>query len=203
MMSSEKQNRIFLVHSGAFEENKRGSWPDPFSLQVQQCGLGARLRHSCIWWALFLGLLWLQFLIGSSMPKWRGKAWEIQSHTMTLDRQKVDTQRAMPNRRNSRSLRWSASNLPNNELYWHCLSNAVVKSPLTRYIYRKGLALSGTAPLSVYLLLCHNMYMTKSPRPSPSVFAYCKWWNNVAGEGLGMRLWWASICIVDLVAIWL
>ena len=42
--------------------------------------------------------------------------------------------------------------------------------------YRKGLALSGTAslPAAVYLLLCHIMYMTKSPRPSPSVCAYCK-----------------------------
>ena len=44
---------------------------------------------------------WLQFLIASSMPKWRGKAWEIQSHAMTLDRQRVDTQEAMPNCRNS------------------------------------------------------------------------------------------------------
>ena len=38
---------------------------------------------------------------------------------------------------------------------------------------------------SVYLMSPH---MTKSPRPSPSVFAYCKRSNTGGGNGLGMRL---------------
>ena len=33
-----------------------------------------------------------------------------------------------------------------------------------------------------------NHALTKSPRPSPSVFAYCKWSNTGCGNGLAMRL---------------
>jgi len=38
---------------------------------------------------------------------------------------------------------------------------------------------------SVYLTL----HITKSPRPSPSIFAYCKRSNTGGGNGLGTRLW--------------
>ena len=124
-------------------------------------------------------------LIGSSMPKWRGKAWEIQSHTMTLDRQKVDTQKAMPIITHKVCvdqlwIYWATSCI---DIVYQTLWSRVLWQYIVKFL------------LCQALLPCHSMYMymTKSPRPSPSIFAYCKWWNNVAGEGLGMRLWLASI----------
>ena len=37
--------------------------------------------------------------------------------------------------------------------------------------------------------------MTRSPRPSPSVFAYCKRSNTGGGNGLGTRLWCHHVCL--------
>ena len=53
----------------------------------------------------------------------------------------------MPNRYNALTLCWSASNLPNNKLYWCCLSNVTVSSfgqDITRRILRFFVPLMST-----------------------------------------------------------
>ena len=47
---------------------------------------------------------------------------------------------------------------------------------------------SGTAPLMSTLTSPDVTHVTLSPRPSPSVFAYCKRSNTGRGNGLGTRL---------------
>ena len=39
---------------------------------------------------------------------------------------------------------------------------------------------------------CAVDHVVRFTRPSPSVFAYCKWSKTGAGEGLGMRLDWSQ-----------
>ena len=79
---------------------------------------------------------------------------------------------AVPDHCNSQTLCWSASSLPNNELYWHCLLNVNSLKFLDKILQEgpRGSSL-GTAPLSRLPDVTH---VTLSPRPSPSVFAYCK-----------------------------
>ena len=73
---------------------------------------------------------------------------------------------------NSQTLRWSASNLLNNELYWRCFSNVTV---WTRY-YKKDLKIpsSGTAPL-VHLTFTDVMHVTL-PGLDPPPFLHTRWW---------------------------
>ena len=88
------------------------------------------------------------------MQKWRGKAWEIESRAWC----QVDVRGAVPGCCNSQTLYWSASSLPNNELYWHCLSNVTVSNLLDK-ILQEGLqdSSSSTAPLMSTLMStwCH------------------------------------------------
>ena len=74
------------------------------------------------------GCFCLQFLIACSMQKWRrGKAWEKESLVLRqVDVRvdvRVDMRGAVPNHCNSQTLCWSTLSLPNNKLYWHCLSS--------------------------------------------------------------------------------
>ena len=102
------------------------------------------------------------------MQKQRGKAWKKESH---VSRQ-VDVRGVVPDHCNSQTLRWSASSLPNNELYWHCLSNVTVSSSWIRYC-KKDLKILRWAPSLPYVT-----HVTLSTEPSSSVFAYCKQSKN-------------------------
>ena len=90
---------------------------------------------------------------------------------------------------NSQTLRWSASSLPNNELYWRCLSNITVSSLWTK-CYKNSIEILRQArpPLCIYLSLRHiTVGVTKPPKPLPLLFAYCKL-NGGDHECLEMRL---------------
>ena len=80
----------------------------------------------------------LQFLIAYNMQKQKGKAWETESCAWCQVDVRVDRRGAVTDRYNSQTLHWSASSLPNNELYWHCLLNVTVSSSWTKY-YKKDL----------------------------------------------------------------
>ena len=72
---------------------------------------------------------------------------------------------------------------------WRYLANILASNPKMD-ITRRGLNILYWPPPpmclpSVYLTSPH---MTGSPRPSPSVFAYCKWSNTGGGNSLGTRL---------------
>ena len=148
--------------------------------------------------ALFPGCSCLQFLIACSMQKRRGKAWEKESYAWC----QVDMRplrRTVPSHYNSQTLRWSASKLPNNKLYWRCLSNVTVSSFLTRY-YKKDLKILCQTPIplmaSIPSCLPDIMHATLSLRPSPSVFPYCKRSKLEAGmawergyESSSLQLW--------------
>ena len=67
-----------------------------------------------------------------------------------------------------------------------CLSNVTISSSCTRYC-KKGLDILRWA-LPVYLHHVTPLCTTKSPSPSPSVFAYCMWSKTGGGDSLGMRL---------------
>ena len=93
----------------------------------------------------------LQFLIACSMQKWRWKAWEKESRVwrqveVRVD-VRVDIRGVVTDSCNSQTLHWSASSLlPNNELYWHCLSNVTVQISWTKYC-KKDLKTLRQAPL--------------------------------------------------------
>ena len=98
---------------------------------------------------------------------------------------------------NSQTLCWSASILPDNELYWHCLLNVTVSSSWTKYY--KGLqdSLSGTAPPLVYL----HVYLTSCtwlilPGRSPSIFDHSMRSQNEGRNSLGTRLFIHSACML-------
>ena len=79
------------------------------------------------------------------------------------------------------------------EWYWHWLVNTWASSSLMD-VTRKGFEILHWAlPLvclpSVYLI---------SPRPSHSVFTYCKRSKAGGGNGLGTRLTWIILCCVLL-----
>ena len=95
--------------------------------------------------ASFPGRSRLQFLIAYCMQKRRGKAWEKESRAWRQVDVRVDTRGAVTDRCNSQTLRWSASSLPDNELYWHCLLNVTVSSSWTKY-YRKDFKILRQAP---------------------------------------------------------
>ena len=91
----------------------------------------------------------------------------------------------------------SASNLPNNKLYWCCLSNITVSSFWTRY-YKKDFKILCPAPSHCLpSCLLDVMHVTLSARPSPSVFAYYKRSKTGGRNGLGTRLrfleYWMSV----------
>ena len=136
--------------------------------------------------ASFPGRSCLQFLIAYCMQKRRGKAWEKESHVW----RQVDMRGggAVPNR-NSQTSRWSASSLPNSELYWHCLLNVTVLSSWTKY-YKKDLKSLHQAPPPSCLpsRLPDVTHVTLSSRPSPSAFAYSMWSKTGGRNGLGIRL---------------
>ena len=75
-----------------------------------------------------------------SMQKRRGKAWEKESRAW----RQVDVSGREGG--GARSLCWSASSPPNNELYWRCLSNVTVSSSWRRY-YEKDLEILRRAPV--------------------------------------------------------
>ena len=116
------------------------------------------------------------------------KAWEKESRVW---RQvvKVDARGAVTDRCNSQTLRWSASSLPHNELYWHCLLNATVSSFWTKY-YKKNFKILHQAPPPSRLpsRLSDVTHVTLSPRPPPSVFTYSIRSKTGGWNGLETRL---------------
>ena len=90
--------------------------------------------------------------------KTEGKAWEKESRAWRQVDVRVDVRGGRARRSNSQTLRWSASSLPNNELYWRCISNVTVSSSWTRY-YRKDL------PEQPYLLSQYQ-YCSRWRRPT-------------------------------------
>ena len=122
-----------------------------------------------------------------SLAKQRGKAWEKESCTWLQVDVRVDVRGAVPTRCNSQTLHLSASNLPNNELYWRCLSNVTVSSSWTRYYKKDHKILRWTPPPSRLPDVTH---VTLSPR-------------NGLGTGLmrmGSMLCYA-ICVWEF-AVW-
>jgi len=115
----------------------------------------------------------------------RGKAWEIWSCVMTSDRQRADGQGVVPNkilksicpRAGCQSVRQYHSSFTMPETYYSWTLPPVYLP-------------------SVYLTSPH---VTKSPRPSPSVFTYCKPSKTGGGNSLGTRLHWASMILNELV----
>ena len=119
-----------------------------------------------------------------AVDKYGGKAWEIWSHAMPSGRQKVDT--------------WGAVLSYNNSCFvlnhpWCHEQQTVIDAVLlmlcllqpSDWQYKKGLqdSLLGITPrLST---ICLPDVITVSPRPSPSVLAYCKWSNTEGGNSLG------------------
>ena len=138
--------------------------------------------------ASFPGHSHLQFLITCSMQKRRGKAWEKKSRAWRQVDMRVDihVRGVVPDHCNSQTLHWSASNLPNNELYWR---------------WRTPRFFVGHRPTRLPSRLPYIMDMTLSPRPPPSIFAYCKRSKTGGRNGLGKRLGpglcslaWLQIC---------
>ena len=76
--------------------------------------------------------------------KMEGKAWE-KVMCMTPCRHEVNMMGAVSDHCNSQTLHCSVLNLPNNELYWRCLSNVTALSFWTRY-YKKDLKILHQAP---------------------------------------------------------
>ena len=139
---------------------------------VQHCGFKARSQ------AVSASSFWSLGVCKSR----GGKAWEKESHAW----RQLDVMEAVPNHCNSQTLHWSASSLPNNELYWRCPSNVNSLKFLDK-ILQEGPqdSSSGTTPL---MSTPTSTWINLSPRPSPSVFAYCKWSKTGGGNGLGTRL---------------
>ena len=140
--------------------------------------IGEQSLTICPELASFPGCSCLQFLIASSMRKQRGKAWEIQSCAMTSGRQRVDRQGAVPGHCNSQT--FALTSLESTE-QWAVLMLSFERWSLKFFdqILQEGPwdSLLGTAPcLSIYHYV--TVHVTKSPRPSPSVFAYCKNWRQ-------------------------
>ena len=75
----------------------------------------------------------------------------------------------------TQTLRWSASSLPNNEVYWHCLLNVSFKF-LDKILQEWSQdSSSGTAPLAstgIPSRLPDVTHVTLSPGPSPSVLLH-------------------------------
>ena len=96
--------------------------------------------------------------------------------------------RAVPNRCNSKKISFKSTeqevvltlSFECSSLYWHYHLNITVSSSWTRF-YKKGpqYFLSGSA---LRLSTNHCMHVTTSPRPSPSIFAYCKHWRWEGGN---------------------
>ena len=134
----------------------------------------------------------LQFLIAYSMQKWRGRsgrkscAWHLVD--MRVDT-RVDMMGAVSDRCNSQTLHWSVLNLPNNELYWRCLSNITALSFWTRY-YKKDLKILHQAPPPSCLPSHLPDFFSQA---SPSIFAYCKLSKTGGRNRLGTRLWVAPL----------
>ena len=146
------------------------------------------LKQLAICVASFPGHFCLQFLITCSMQKRRGKAWEKKSRAWRQVDMRVDihVRGMVPDHCNSQTLHWSASNLPNNELYWR---------------WRTPRFFVGHHPTRLPSRLPDIMDMTLSPRPPPSIFAYCKRSKTGGRDGLGTRLGpglcslaWLQIC---------
>jgi len=76
----------------------------------------------------------------------------------------------------------------NNKQCW-CLANVLTSSPWTNSI-RKDFEILRRASFPVCLPFVYltSWCVTKSPRPSPSIFVYCKQSNTGGGNGLGTRL---------------
>ena len=106
---------------------------------------------------------------------------------VTSGRQRVtDGGRGVPDRCNSQTLHWSASSLPNNELYWRCLYNVTVSSSWTRYYKSLENLCRAPPPVCLHIITSHTVHVTTFYRTLLSVFAYCK--RSKTGEGLGTRL---------------
>ena len=76
--------------------------------------------------------------------KMEGEAWE-KVMCMTPCRHEGNMMGAVSDHCNSQTLHCSVLNLPNNELYWRCLSNVTALSFWTRY-YKKDLKILHQAP---------------------------------------------------------
>ena len=83
----------------------------------------------------------------------------------------------------------SLNSLSFTELYGWCLLNVTVTSSWTRY-YKTDINILCQAPPSICLPSCLSDVkdVTKSPRPSPFILAYCKQSKTGGGNGLGTRL---------------
>ena len=110
----------------------------------------------------------------------RRKAREKESHAWC----QVDVKGVVPDCCNSQTLRWSASSLPNNELYWRCLSNVTVSNSWIRY-YKKDLML-GTAPLTSTLISIWHYTRDSISQAFPLHFSILQVIKG--GNGLGTRL---------------
>ena len=125
--------------------------------------------------------------------KMEGESLEEGVMCMTCGRYEGRYEGGMPDHCNSQTLRWSASNLPNNELYWCCLSNVAVSSCWTRY-YTKDLKILRQAPPPpywphvyphVYLTSCTWLFLPGLPLHFCMLQVIKNWrwkcpWNDVA-----------------------
>ena len=114
----------------------------------------------------------------------RGKTWKIWSHAVTSSRQRVDR---CPTIINS-VLCWTVLSAVNCEQYWHCHANPPASSHWTDN-RNKSFKFFHQAPPSMCLpsVCLTKPHMTKSPRPSPSVFAYCKLSDLILEMGMAWK----------------
>jgi len=109
----------------------------------------------------------------------------IWSHVMISSRQMVDTRGQCPTIIRSSCFVSNVSGVMNDEwywVYWRCLANALSSSHWNNST-RKGFKIVHWAP---------SPHMTKSPRPPPSIFAYCKR-SNTGSENALERSYWVGI----------
>ena len=114
---------------------------------------------------------------------------------MMPDRQRVDRHEGtVPNRCNSQTVRWSVLSGSNNVLMLLC--NIFSLLFLESYFIRNPLDNFGP-PLS------DSPHVMKSPRPSFSIFVYCKYWRwqrpgNEAEHGIWCVKWTSIISKVKM-----
>ena len=139
-----------------------------------------------IWYMVSLGM-WprsqLQILITCSLQKWRGKAWEVLSHAWWCD---IITRDSAWWRISSPFLCYLVQELETITFERQCQysMHGRFKAYHTEFFWSKNYQALPTLPCHSPLTWCHCM--SKSPSPSLSVFAYCKWSKPGTEEGLGM-----------------
>ena len=99
----------------------------------------------------------------------------------------------VPNCCNSQTLCWSGSNIPNNKLYWHCLSNVTVSSSWTRTsrFLRQAPSPPSVYP-HVYLTSCTWLFLQAFPLRCCILQAIKNWRQErpQAKLALGVRMYY-------------